>query len=54
MSSVPVNPGGVPAQPAVIPGVHPVSAHEADDTLMYVGIGVGALALGGLAWYALK
>lgn len=52
--SVPVNPGGVPAQPAVIPGVHPASAHDADDTLMYVGIGAGVLALGGLAWYALK
>ncbi len=51
---IPVVPGGVPAKPAVLPGVQPASASAADDTLMYVGIGVGVLALAGLAWFALK
>lgn len=49
-----VNPGGVPAKPAVLPGVQPASAKTGDDTMMYVGLGVGGLALAGLAWYALK
>lgn len=49
-----VNPGKVPAQPAVLPGVTPVNAKTTDDTMMYVGIGAGVLALGALAWYALK
>lgn len=52
--SVPVTPGGVPAQPAVIPGVHPASAQATDDTLLYVGAGVGALGVAGLLWWALK
>jgi hypothetical protein len=51
---VPVIPGQVPAKPAVLPGVTPASAKTEDDTLMYLGIGAGVLALGGLAWYALK
>ncbi len=49
-----VVPGGVPAKPAILPGVQPAAAGAADDTLMYVGIGAGVLALGAAAWYALK
>jgi hypothetical protein len=49
-----VQPGGVPAKPAVLPGVRPASSSSSDDTMMYVGIGAGVLVLGGLAWYALK
>jgi len=52
---VPVKPGAVPANPAVLPGVRPVSAGDEDDsTMLYVGLGAGALVLAGLAWYALK
>jgi len=51
---IPVDPGRVPAQPAVIPGLRPVAAGDSDDTLLYAGLGVGALALLGVGWYALK
>jgi len=51
---VPVKPGAVPANPAVLPGVRPVAAGEEDQTMLYVGLGVGALLLAGVAWYALK
>lgn len=51
---VPVSPGAVPAKPTVVPGVVPASSVTSDDTLMYVGIGAAVLALGGVAWWALK
>lgn len=52
--SVPIAPGAVPAKPAEIPGVHPASASTGLDTTTMVGIGVGVLVLGGVAWYALS
>lgn len=53
---IPVTPGGVPAKPAAIPGVTPASSGGAGglSTVEMVGIGAGVLALGGLAYYALK
>jgi hypothetical protein len=51
---IPVNPGGVPAKPAVLPGVTPGDAPPEDNTMTYVAVGVGALALAGLGWLLLK
>jgi peptidoglycan hydrolase-like protein with peptidoglycan-binding domain len=53
---IPVTPGGVPAQPAAIPGVTPASTGGAAglSTVEMVGIGAAALALGGLAYYAMR
>jgi LPXTG-motif cell wall-anchored protein len=52
---IPVNPGGVPAKPAVLPGITPgVPAGKKDETTTYVALGVGALALGALGYFFLK
>ncbi len=48
---VPVSPGQVPAKPAVLPGVKPA---EDDDTTLYIGLAVGALALGAVGYLAYK
>lgn len=51
---IPVNPGTVPALPAVLPGVTPApSSASGDSTTTFVAVGAGVLILGGLAWYAL-
>lgn len=52
---VPVAPGGVPALPAVLPGVTPASSTtSSDDTTTYLLAGAGVLVVGALAWYALS
>lgn len=53
---IPVNPGGVPVnpnKPNVLPGVTPAAA-KSDETLTYVAVGVGVLALGFLGYELLK
>lgn len=50
-------PGVIPPSPSpgvVPPGVSPASAKTSDNTMMYVGLGVGGIALAGLLYYALK
>ncbi len=53
---IPVVPGNVPVAPNAppIPGVTPVpaAASSSDETLTYVAIGAGVLAVGGILWWA--
>ena len=51
---IPVNPGGVPGGSVPVPGATPVSDRTGgDDTLTYVLIGGGVLAVLGAGWYLL-
>lgn len=56
----PPSPGVLPPGPSPLPvpvpppGVQPASAKESDDTMTYVAVGGGLLALGALAYFALR
>lgn len=47
---IPIDPGGVPGGNKPVPGVQP----KADETLLFVGIGGGILALLGVGYLVLK
>jgi len=51
---IPVAPGKVPVPPDSPAPPGTVVVAKKDDTLMWVGIGAGVLAVGGLAYYAIK
>ncbi|MDB4884479.1 MAG: hypothetical protein JWL95_3245 [Gemmatimonadetes bacterium] len=53
--NVPIQPGNVPVpNPPATPGVTPVASTTGDDTLLYAGLGLGAVLLVGLGIYALS